>query len=136
MIMMIMVIAMVVVVMVVMIMAMMMMVVGMVSVTLELDGFLTATLSRARYPDLPEVPSEEGREQWDSGFTSGEAIWGRPGAGPLIAYDCKGPRDGGTQYAQRTGETLVATRPLGGAIVYLPVHIKVSLATVHWSIWI
>ncbi|KAH3697178.1 hypothetical protein DPMN_084667 [Dreissena polymorpha] len=44
--------------------------------------------SRARYPDLPEVPSEEGREQWDSGLTSGETIRGGPGAGPLIAYVC------------------------------------------------
>ncbi|KAH3870006.1 hypothetical protein DPMN_033184 [Dreissena polymorpha] len=79
------------------------------------------------------------------------------GGGPI-----ERPRYGGTQYAQRAGETVsgmkttagdferghkgrASCRPLGAAsrqnfvfeIVYcLPVHIKVSLATVHWSIWI
>ncbi|KAH3806438.1 hypothetical protein DPMN_134759 [Dreissena polymorpha] len=48
------------------------------------SGLVSRCLSsRVRYPDLPEVPSEEGRGQWDSGFTSVEAIRGGPGVGPF-----------------------------------------------------
>ncbi|KAH3852093.1 hypothetical protein DPMN_094590 [Dreissena polymorpha] len=61
----------------------------------------------------PEVPSEKGRERRDSGITRVEEIRGGPGAlvgcrshehrgGGLI----EGPRDGGTQYTQRTWETV------------------------------
>ncbi|KAH3869568.1 hypothetical protein DPMN_032737 [Dreissena polymorpha] len=86
---------------------------------------LSSAVDRREFagPDLPEVPSVKGREQWDSETTSVEDIRGGPGAasrGCLQSQEHRGgglrerPRGGGTQYAQRTGETVLGMKTTAG----------------------
>ncbi|KAH3884268.1 hypothetical protein DPMN_008246 [Dreissena polymorpha] len=83
--------------------------------------------SRDRYPDLPEVPSVEGREQRDSEITSVEVIRGGPGTRLFIfglilqsknieGWPYRGTWGGGTQCAQRTGETVSGMKTTAGDI--------------------
>ncbi|KAH3895754.1 hypothetical protein DPMN_019919 [Dreissena polymorpha] len=82
---------------------------------LEPDVFHTAGIALAD-PDLPEVPS----------ITSVEERQGGPGA----TFTLGGPRDGGTQYAQRTGETVSGMKTTAGDDKWA---IKVELcAAVPW----
>ncbi|KAH3836645.1 hypothetical protein DPMN_110016 [Dreissena polymorpha] len=73
------------------------------SVTLEPDVFHTAGIAvffKMQRTYLPEVPS----------ITSVEERRGGPGA----TFAIRGPRDGGTQYAQRTGETVSGMKTTAG----------------------
>ncbi|KAH3726515.1 hypothetical protein DPMN_052382 [Dreissena polymorpha] len=84
------------------------------SATLEPDDFHTAGIaifSKMQRCNLPEVPS----------ITSAEEICGGPGAaltmhgGVALLRDPRGdPRDSGTKYAQRTGETVSGKKTTAG----------------------